>query len=259
MKATKLLLSVLCVLLCLTTVLSPSLAVGAFADGFEQDIIITPGEEDPDNPENPDLPDDPVNPDEPDLPQEPDNPQEPEEAEYVAKLCICARTRVFGHVWLYVENLTDGELKVGAYTLPQGQGVSIGTFFFSRSNGGGIYYNVEAYCGNATGLEKTESASMLITAEQLVIISKKTLKNNQWNPFINCGFFATNAWNAVSDIHIAYGVFPFITKSSIKRKGGEGVPQMYVPTAEQVFKQKGFNENATLKPATRGTLKHKIG
>jgi hypothetical protein len=56
-----------------------------------------------------------------------------------------------GHTWIYIENLTDQELKVGVYTLPPNEGVSVGTL--PEYDGWGIYYNVEAYQQGIYGME----------------------------------------------------------------------------------------------------------
>ena len=41
-----------------------------------------------------------------------------------------------GHMWVYLENLTDKPMKVGYYTVPAYQGVSVGVF--ARKDGFGI-------------------------------------------------------------------------------------------------------------------------
>ena len=54
-----------------------------------------------------------------------------DENEYVATVYVCQKARLHymsGHTWLYFVNLTNHDLQVGLYTLPKGQGVSVGTY-----------------------------------------------------------------------------------------------------------------------------------
>ncbi len=249
-------LSVLSALVCIISVLCPYTC--AYGENGYSYVYSESGEaeENADIPENPDIPDEPDTPDEPDVPDTPDEPSE--EDKYVARLCICSRIVVLGHAWIYVENLTDGTLRVGCYDCPQGQGVSVGSQMFSRADGGGIYYNVEAYMGNKKGLNRARSKSMLLTREQLDTVNEKILKTNEWTPFTNCCLFATKVWNSVSDDRVAYGVFPFVTALSMI-KGNEGVPEMYVPGREQVFKQRKKKDKAYLEPVKDASLRRGIG
>lgn len=239
----KKLVSVLIALLCIISVLSPA-AFGA--DEKEASALYTEAaDEQSETPENP---------------QEPDEPDEPaQEEQYVARMCICVRLVVTGHAWIYIENLTDDTLRIGCYDCPKGQGVTLGTFFFVRVDGGGTYYNVESYMGNKKSLKRTKSNSMLLTQEQLDVVNEKILKTNEWTPFTNCCLFATKVWNSVADEHVAYGLFPFITAISISSNGNEGVPEMYVPERDQVFKQKKKKDKAYLKPVSDASLIKGIG
>ena len=54
-----------------------------------------------------------------------------ESDEVVARIYIAHKERYLnfsGHTWIYIENLSDHELTVGAYPLKKGKGVSIGTY-----------------------------------------------------------------------------------------------------------------------------------
>lgn len=184
--------------------------------------------------------------------------QEKQETQYVAKMYICSRIIILGHVWLYFENLTDENITIGCYNLEPEQGVSVGTFLFTRYNGGGIYYNIETYCGHKHSLKRTVSQSMMLTKEQLEKVNKKILASNSWTPFTNCGLFATKVWNSVSDRHIPYAVFPILTKIAIKRHN-EGVPNFFVPSKEQCFRQKGRKDKARLKQVNGASLLWGIG
>ena len=71
-----------------------------------------------------------------------------DEKEYVATVYVCQEMQppyIIGHTWLYFVNLTNHEITVGLYTLPKGQGVSIGTYGLSIKGGRGLYYNIEGY------------------------------------------------------------------------------------------------------------------
>ena len=199
--------------------------------------------------------------DEPEIPDTPDNPEtpdEPDEEQYVARLYICSRIVFIGHAWIYVENLTDDVIMVGCYPCPAGQGVSVGTSLFTRADGAGNYYNMEAYMGNKKGLSGTKSISMLLDKSQLETVNEKILKTNEWTPFTNCCLFASKVWNSVSDRHVAYGVFPFVTLLSML-SDNEGVPDMYYPDASQCYKQKGKKDGAYLKPCSKASFVLGVG
>ena len=202
-------------------------------------------------------------------------PPEEQEDEIVAEIYICTKFVIVGHVWIYVENkrkpviaedgtvIDDGAITVGCYKCPVGQGVSVGTDLLTRANGAGIYYNVEAY-----KLQNKKNKSVIythipLTSEELDILNKRILKSNQWTPFTNCGLFATQAWNSVSDRHIAYGVFPFVTALSIisKRTDDEkNTAIKFKPVSkENVFKQKGRKDKAVLKPCNDLSLVMWVG
>lgn len=60
-------------------------------------------------------------------------PDEPptEESDTVAKLSVVIRNKgLVGHVWLYIENLTDKPIDVGLLTVQPNEGVSVGLLSF---------------------------------------------------------------------------------------------------------------------------------
>ncbi|MBR4726493.1 MAG: hypothetical protein IK080_01230 [Clostridia bacterium] len=77
-----------------------------------------------------------------------------------------------GHVWVYVENLTQEDMVIGAYTVPPHEGVSLGCFGLTRSDGGGTYYNVEAHCGNKYGVKGMIALQEDLTADKLAKVSR---------------------------------------------------------------------------------------
>ena len=151
--------------------------------------------------------------------------EEPSTPVYVARMYICARVVFFGHVWMYFENLTDGDLTVGVYTVPAGQGVSVGAMGNSRSDGKGIYYNVEAYMIHKMGGSGTVGRSMLLTQDQLNTVNATILERNEWSlSSNNCCRFATRVWNSVADNKVSYAFLPITVKGRI---GSGGAPNMY--------------------------------
>lgn len=177
------------------------------------------------------------------------------DSRYVAKMSICARVVFFGHVWLYFENLTGSELKVGCYTLPAGQGVSVGTMSLSRSDGAGVYYNIEAYCCNKLGISGTKSKSVYLTAEELARVSGEIVNRNSWTLSKNCGYFASSVWNSVCTDKVSYKFLPL----QMKNKLSDTMPSMYYPEKTQVFKQVGSGSSATMKQVKNASLVMQVG
>lgn len=178
--------------------------------------------------------------------------------EYVAKMYICTRTKLAGHVWLYFENLTDHDINVGCYILPPNQGVTVSSYNTSRKDGKGNYYNIDGYCLNKYGSSKTTCAGMEITAAQLETVSRKILERNSWSGTKNCCYFAANIWNSVSPKKITILLTPPLLATKIK-KIKCSTPSFYYPTKEQCFKQVGTGERATLKPCSSGSFNRYVG
>lgn len=255
---------ILAVLMAIILFVSASLPVAGAISFSEttalfESLVMAMDEEEPTEPETPD----------------PEDPAVPDENAPVAELYLCTRYVLMGHVWIYVENLKepvidedgtvvdDGSIKVGCYTCPSGKGVSVGTALMSRANGMGNYYNVESYMLKGKNLKNIDYVKMQLTQTQLEKVNKTILKSNQWTPFTNCGFFACRVWNSVSDRHIAYGVFPFITSFSIidkrtKEEKNETI-SFKEPSRDEVFKQKGKGDKATLKEVSDASLVAWVG
>lgn len=181
----------------------------------------------------------------------------------VAKLYLCHRwsgAPSLGHVWVYVENLSNQTQKVGAYTLPPHQGVSIGNFGLTRSDGNGIYYNVEAYCAQRFSMSGTISNSTKLTQSELNSVSSAILSQNLWLPLgSNCGDFACRVWNAGGGANTVSFGLPVFIKWQIKAHGNEGGVNMYSPARDQVLKQSGTGAGATLRVCADGTVSKEIG
>ena len=178
----------------------------------------------------------------------------------VATISLCTAIYVWpisGHTWIYVHNNSDEPIKVGHYEVPVGEGVSVGVFSFSVSDGWGLYYNVEAYKENTKNrMNKVWSISEDINAEQLEALSNKLINYpNYWGFGGNCATFAFTIWNSVTgDFYISL-LIPAITQIMMIIGGAKrGVLEMYCPPRDHVYRQKGWGENAYLTVASDYTV-----
>ena len=207
--------------------------------------------EEPTNPdEEPTDPDeDPVVPDE--------KPTEPEESKPLQDNDVVANLYVFydksdihgmGHTWIYVENLTNQELKVGIYTLPAYEGVSVGTL--PEYDGWGVYYNIEAYQQTIYGMEGQISVKEEITLKKLCCVSNFIVNYlNFWDPvFFNCMLFAFLAWDMGSWKILIPLIFPIIGKLQMMIYPYETEVQMMPVTKDKVYRQVGMAGWAKLEP-----------
>jgi hypothetical protein len=173
--------------------------------------------------------------------------------EYVACMYVCQKARkayLSGHTWLYFKNLTDHSITVGAYTLPANQGVSVGTYGYSIKDGKGVYYNVEGYRYTEPTLTDFVCLSKNLTQSQLDAVSQKIKRSGYWSYLLNCSFFAFTTWDVVPGQLLIYLILPLLARLSIilypsHTSGFE----LYDPKPDQIFKQKGFGDNAVLVPA----------
>lgn len=233
-----------------------------YSKSFSQDY------ENPDyfgDPDNSETPQQPGTPQEPETPPESETPADTEdkddsENKTVAKLYVCSSMSIpvlVGHTYLYVQNLSDEPIQVGHYEVPVGQGVSIGDFSFSVSDGWGIYYNLEAYRENRDDCSyRIWSKSKNLDRSDLEKLTKN-LKNylNHWDPFFNCAFFAFSIWNSTTGDFIVPLVIPIFSHLALIIGGGKkGVLEMYEPDKEQVLRQKGYGSSAKLEPVGSSTI-----
>ena len=153
-----------------------------------------------------------------------------------------------GHTWIYVENLTDQELKVGVYTLPANEGVSVGTL--PEYDGWGIYYNIEAYQQGIYGMEDQLSMKDQITLRELRRVSNFIVSYpNFWDPvFFNCMLFAFLAWDMGSLKLLLPLIFPFIGKIQMLIYPHETGALMKPVTKDKVYRQTGMFGWAKLEP-----------
>ncbi len=171
--------------------------------------------------------------------------------EIVARMYIGYNERYMGlsgHSWIYVENLTDHSIMVGAYTVKKGKAVSLGTAGTTLEDGRGLYYNVEAYRYRNIPITDYVHLSKDITQKQLDKLTKRVLNAGAWSYFINCTYFAASAWNSVGGgMPLVYALFPTLFHLQILMypKHGNGF-KMQVPPLTEIYKQHGRGENATL-------------
>ena len=171
--------------------------------------------------------------------------------EIVARVYVCERTYDYemrGHSWLYFENLTNHNLQVGVYSLPPKQGVSVGTYGHSL-NGRGVYYNVEAYRSNHSNVTDMVYISKDLTQDGLDRMSNKITRSGYWTYLLNCAFFSFTTWDVTSGKFLVYLILPILAKLAIIVYPDHQVGlKMYYPKKDQVFKQEGYGDNATLVP-----------
>lgn len=228
------------------------------------DEVAEPEEEPtvPDN-ENAEPDEEPVIPDE--EPTEPEEdvtfpevePVPPQESKPLQDNDIVADLYVFydksdihgmGHTWIYVENRTNQELKVGIYTLPPNEGVSVGTL--PEYDGWGVYYNIEAYQQGIYGMEDQLSMKEEITLKELRRVSNFIVNYlNFWDPiFFNCMLFAFLAWDMGSWKILIPLFFPIIGKVQMLIYPHETGTLMKPVTKDKVFRQVGMAGWARLEP-----------
>lgn len=154
-----------------------------------------------------------------------------------------------GHCWIYVENLSDKAMKIGAYQLQPGEGVSIGTFGTTRYDGYGIYYNIESYCQTKYGMNNYRTLTEELTQSEFDTLHNGIKNyNNSWNIFKNCVAFATRMWNLVSDKKLSNLLFPAFSslQMSFKRGCQTNNPVQCPVDADKVYRQKGNGDSAYL-------------
>ena len=181
--------------------------------------------------------------------------------EIVANMYLCHRrssAAIFGHCWVYIENISNEFLQVGAYCCPPGQGVSVGNWFITRSDGNGIYYNVEAYVGNVYGTGGMSATKDTLTRAELESVSKRAAKQNFWGLFLNCSFYAAAVWNAGSSRKVIPLLHPTVIWLQIKLHGDVGKVPMYFPARDQVVRQVGSGALAMTYVVSDGTVSKQI-
>lgn len=183
--------------------------------------------------------------------------------EIVAEISVCSRVKEvpsLGHTWIYVHNISDEAFQVGAYTLPAGEGVSIGTFANTRDDGKGIYYNIEAHCINKYDDHDFYSITKQISADKMESISNKILNLNNWNIFNNCMGFTFKVWKEASGQGFANFLFPAFGELQLRLAGAKYKQlRMYYPSEDRVYKQSGSGSSATIFVVSKSSLVTHVG
>ena len=160
-----------------------------------------------------------------------------------------------GHMWVYLENLTDKPMEVGYYTIPAKKGMSVGVF--ARKDGLGIYYNVEAYTQTVYGMENQYCLKDELTADKVQDVSDALIDAaNHWDPIFNCMYFAFKIWNAGCSrgnklLHL---VWPPLGTLQIKLKTPLRGVLMKGVTIDKAYRQVGSGSKGYLVPATLKSL-----
>ena len=252
----KILCVILAVLMCVTS------APMIFAADIDISIEDTSDQEDTTNFEEDTVPDEEVTEPEtettePDITVPDEEPAPPQEIKPLQDNDIVADLYVFydksdihdwGHTWIYIENLTDQDLKVGAYTLPPDEGVSVGTL--PEYDGWGLYYNIEAYQQGIYGMEDQLSIKEKITLRKLRNVSNFIVSYpNFWDPILfNCMLFAFLAWDMGSWKILIPLFFPIIGKAQMLIYPHETGTLMKPVTKDKVYRQTGMYGWAGLMP-----------
>lgn len=183
--------------------------------------------------------------------------------EIVAAISVCSRDKEvpsFGHTWIYIQNISNRTLQVGAYRLPAGEGVSVGTFANTRYDGKGVYYNIEAHCINKYGDYDFYSITKEISADTLKKVSDKILSLNSWDFFKNCMYFTFTVWKTATGQSFANLILPTLGELQLRIAGAKyKALNMYNPSANRVYKQKGSGSSATLAVVSSKSLVTPIG
>lgn len=183
------------------------------------------------------------------------------ENKFVAKMYLVAKRQVspLGHMWVYIHNNSNHPIEVGAYTVPVGQGVSVGVFGLTRSDGIGLYYNIEAYAVNKYGIDSVICMQEYLTQDKLEKVSKKVRSSNFWDPmFFNCTGAAFAIWNAGASTTLVPLIFPVFGRLQMLSRPHTEEIDMYYPKATQVFKQRGTGKNARLEQVSEGSISHGV-
>ena len=177
----------------------------------------------------------------------------------VALLYLCSNWTGFpslGHIWIYIENVSNKAMKVGVYDLPAGEGVSVGTFGLTRSDGFGVYYNIEAYTGNLFGMGESMYLMTELNQKEFDNVSNKIATSNFWDPAIfNCAFFAITTWmTGGGSIMMPIVVFPTFARIQMKLQNYKSGLKMFYPSRENVYKQIGNGSSAKLRKVVDGSV-----
>ena len=182
---------------------------------------------------------------------------EPDDNDIIGKIYLCSRwssVTTTGHLWIYIHNTSSEPITVGLLEVQPDEGVSLATFGFTRSDGFGIYYNMETYRNDKYCDESCISISDDLTRDELAKVSKKLLNSNHWDPIFNCVFFACSIWNTAGNRFIMPFFYPPVTRAQIKSAGDGEICQMVYQPPENTYKQRGIGKNSYLDHLSQKSL-----
>lgn len=191
--------------------------------------------------------------------EDPETPTEPEEPEIPLSgniyLYLCSNwNSVVPHVFIYVVNETDHDIRVGYYDLPSGQGVSLGSFGMTVSDGPGVYYNIECYRNRGYDVPPNFMCiSKTVSESELSSMSSYIKGANWWDPVaVNCCFFAAMCWNKAGGSYVFPLVcFPWLLRMQISAKGASHTINLNKSvTPNDVYKQ----SSGGIRVVTSGSL-----
>ncbi len=174
----------------------------------------------------------------------------------IARMYLCHKAST-DHTWIYIENLSNTPIQVGAYPymIPKGSGVSVGTYGTTVEDGPGLYYNFEAWRYRSLKPETNPDhlftyLSKDITAADLVKINNMIVNSNRWSKILNCAYTALRIWNKIPGQKVFYLYFPFLIEIQIALKprvttNKDGNIKMIIPTLNQTFKQIDLGDSVT--------------
>lgn len=124
------------------------------------------------------------------------------------------------HVWVYIENISNETLKVGHYSLPAGETLSMGSWR-DRGNGAGIHYNLERYWVKEATYGRTTYVKAQVTRPEIAMATATINVHDYWSWPFNCGWFATSVWNKCTLKQVIYLFHPNLIEAEMTLLGGK--------------------------------------
>ncbi|MDR0425772.1 MAG: hypothetical protein LBH24_01220 [Clostridiales bacterium] len=153
----------------------------------------------------------------------------------------------FGHSFLSVKNLSEGDLVVGRFVLPPGGEVSVGSWATSAHTG--VWYNLESVYYDIGKYDSCTTLSAGIDAAGLDALSAHIIADDRWAFFYNCTAFALDGWNAALPEAGRITVGGMVTPNALKaelRRFAEAGRARYI----QNYGEAGYFADGALIPFT---------
>lgn len=133
-------------------------------------------------------------------------------------------------------------MNLGAYKIPAGKSITIGTFdsvpeeLAPYRYHDGIYYNYEAYAVYTSGNVYADNLALTTTLvpedEATIRAFLQTASNNTWSETKNCAYFAMKLWNTVYGDTFSLTRNHYTQMSELKSKGWYVKSGISIPTAK---------------------------